>query len=67
MLKEYRVLYALKSANGNIIHHAIVVRNLEEVTKTKRRIKEAGLGFLDVEWRERQKHFVPLDEGWQKF
>ena len=67
MLKEYRVIYALKSSNDNIIQHAIVVKNLEEVTKTKRRIKEVGYGFLDVEWRQRQKHFVPLDEGWQKF
>ena len=66
MLKEYRVRYALKSAQGNTVVHAIVVKTLNEVTKTKSRIRKAGCGFLGTDWRERNTYTSLLD-GWKSF
>lgn len=66
MLKEYRVRYALKSASGNTVVHAVVVKTLNEVTKTKKEIKKAGYGFLATDWRERNA-YTSLNDGWKSF
>lgn len=66
MLKEYAVYYSLKDSADNTRVKGLIVKTLEEVRKTKRRVKEVGYGFVGVKWRERDK-FRYLDEGWQEF
>lgn len=66
MLKEYRVRYALKSANGNTVVNAVVVKTLNEVTKTKKEIKKAGYGFLGTDWRGRNT-YTNMSDGWKNF
>lgn len=66
MLKEYAVYYSLKDSGDNTRVHGLIVKTLEEVRKTKRRVKEVGYGFVGVKWRERNK-FRYLDEGWKEF
>lgn len=66
MLKEYRVRYALKSAMGNTVVHAVVVKTLNDVTKTKKEIKKVGYGFLATDWRERNTYNNLID-GWKSF
>ena len=51
---------------GNTVVNAVIVKTLNEVTKTKRDIKRAGYGFLGTDGRERNAH-MNLSDGWKNF